>query len=97
MSDVGPVSSPSHAPPARAELDRPTRAEPAPARIAGRAADRLEISEMARLLARMREPQPVRIDLVERIRGEIAGDTYETPDKVNAAVDAILQDLELAE
>lgn len=95
MSDVGPVSPTSSTPPARAELNRPSRGEPEPARTPGRAADRLELSDKARLLARLRQPEPVRLDLVERIRAEIADDSYETPEKVESAADALLADLEL--
>jgi hypothetical protein len=95
MSDVGPVSPISQGSHMRAELDRPSRAEPEAPRSPGRSADRLELSEKARLLASLRQPQPVRVDLVERLRSEIAADTYETPEKVEAATDALLADLEL--
>ena len=97
MSDVGPISPLSAGPRTRAENDRPARTEAEAPRRPGRSADRLELSEKARLLARMRGPQPVRIDLVERIRAEIAEDNYETPEKVIAAADALLADLELSE
>ncbi|MFG0282795.1 MAG: flagellar biosynthesis anti-sigma factor FlgM [Phycisphaerales bacterium JB039] len=97
MSDVGPISPLSAGPRTRAENDRPSRPEVDTARRPGRAADRLELSEKARLLASMRAPQPVRLDLVERIRAEIADDSYETPEKVIAAADALLADFELRE
>lgn len=95
MSDVGPVSPISQGPRTRAELDRPSRAETEAPRAPGRSADRLELSDKARLLATMRQPQPVRLDLVERLRAQIADDSYETPEKVEQAADALLADLEL--
>lgn len=95
MSDVGPVSSVSQGSRTRAELDRPSRSETEAPRAPGRSADRLELSEKARLLASLRQPQPVRIDLVERLRAEIASDSYETPEKIEAATEALLADLEL--
>jgi anti-sigma28 factor (negative regulator of flagellin synthesis) len=39
-------------------------------------------------------PAPIRWDLVERIRAEIAEGTYETPEKWQAAVDRLLDQLE---
>lgn len=95
MSDVGPVSPATQGPHMRAELERPSRPEPEAPRAPGRSADRLELSERARLLAMLRQPQPVRMDLVERLRGEIAADTYETPQRLEAATEALLADLEL--
>lgn len=95
MSDVGPVSSVSQGSRTRAELDRPSRSEAEAPRAPGRSADRLELSDKARLLASLRQPQPVRIELVERLRAEIAGDAYETPEKIEAATEALLADLEL--
>jgi len=95
MSDVGPVSSISQGPRTRAELDRPSRSEAEAPRAPGRSADRLELSEKARLLASLRQPQPVRLDLVERLRAEIADNSYETPEKVEQATEALLADLEL--
>ena len=36
----------------------------------------------------------IRRDLVERVRREIAGGTYETPEKWQAALDGLARDLE---
>lgn len=36
---------------------------------------------------------PIRTDLVERIRREIAAGTYETPEKLEAALEKLLQRL----
>ena len=48
-----------------------------------RATDRVEVSEAARLAAE--DQRPVRLNLVQRIREQIASGTYETPDKVAVA------------
>jgi negative regulator of flagellin synthesis FlgM len=41
-----------------------------------------------------REEQPIRTDLVERVRRELAAGTYETPEKWEAALDRLLRRLE---
>jgi anti-sigma28 factor (negative regulator of flagellin synthesis) len=48
-----------------------------------RAPDRVEVSDAARLAAE--DPRPVRLNLVQRIREQIASGTYETDDKVAVA------------
>ncbi len=50
---------------------------------AGRAPDRVEVSDAARLAAE--DSRPVRLDLVRRVREQIASGTYETPDKIAVA------------
>ena len=57
--------------------------------------DRVEVSDVARLLNRLRGEE-FREDLVSRIRGEIESGSYETGDKIDAAVEAALDDLNQA-
>ncbi len=57
-----------------------------------RRADALDLSPAAQTRAKA-EAQPVRQDLVDRIRDEIDAGTYETPSKINVAVDRLLSDL----
>jgi hypothetical protein len=38
-----------------------------------------------------RRPAPVRRHLVERVRAEIASGTYDTPEKLEAALDRLLE------
>jgi anti-sigma28 factor (negative regulator of flagellin synthesis) len=40
------------------------------------------------------QPSDVRADLVERMKAEIAAGTYETPKRLDIAVDRLLDDLE---
>ena len=60
-----------------------------------RSSDELELSNRAVLLSRLRELPAIRADLVQRIKGEIATGQYETPDKIDIAVDALA--LEIAQ
>lgn len=57
-----------------------------------RGADRVELSAEASMLASLRN-LPVREDLVETIRGEIARGEYDTPEKLDAALDELLGDV----
>lgn len=45
-------------------------------------------------MAKLRELPEIRQDLVERIKAQIESGTYETPDKVDGAIEAFLQELE---
>lgn len=47
---------------------------------------------MARMLNRLRGDE-FRPDLVAQVRGEIEGGTYDSPDKIDAAVESALDDL----
>ena len=55
--------------------------------------DRVELSEHARLLDRLRQLPEVRTELIERFRQEIAAGTYLTPEKIDAAIERLLQDV----
>ena len=66
-------------------------AAPPPA-IASRGADELQISNLARLMNRLREMPDIRQQRVQRLRAEIASGTYETEDKLDAALEALLAD-----
>jgi negative regulator of flagellin synthesis FlgM len=104
MSDLAPVSgSPGPAgasferldsapsrPPAARYPDRPAD------RPSDRPSDRVEFSDRARLLSKLasRSAPPMRQDLIDRIRTQIADGTYETEEKLEAAIQALAQDLE---
>jgi len=55
--------------------------------------DRVQVSDHARLLSKLRE-NPIRQDLVSRVRQEIDQGTYETADKVDRAIDELRADLD---
>jgi negative regulator of flagellin synthesis FlgM len=61
-----------------------------PAQPAG---DQVEISPAAEAVVRASESGQIRQDLVNRIRAQIADGTYETPEKLNAAVDRLLDEI----
>jgi len=92
MSDVVPLNGTQSSLP----VNRPGRTPAAgETRPAGRApvGDKVEVSVVARMLAKMAELPDVRHDLVDRVKHEIEAGTYETPDKLDAALDELAQDV----
>lgn len=81
---------------------RGAKAEPSPS---AQPADRVEISSAAQEAARLAEaaetraaeqvagPDGVRTALVERLRAEIASGSYESGDKLETAVDRLLDEI----
>jgi negative regulator of flagellin synthesis FlgM len=55
--------------------------------------DVVEISLAAQLAAKLQDIPPVRADLVAQVKKEIATGTYETPQKLDVAIDRLLTDL----
>lgn len=87
MSDINPIGRPA-APTlgsVRSNDRAATSVESSP-----RQSDQVELSSAAQLLSRIAELPDVREDVVARVRGEIEAGTYETPDKLDAAIDALL-------
>lgn len=95
MSDVSPLSSVSSGRtvggPNVPGRDAASIIEPSPVR---RKADHVEVSEVATYLNKLRQLPAVRQDLVESIRAQIAADTYDTPEKFDAAIEELLNDLQ---
>jgi anti-sigma28 factor (negative regulator of flagellin synthesis) len=90
MSEINPIGSPAAVGlPETGRINRvnheteTSRVEP----------DRADFSETAKLLSRLSSLPSVRHNLVERIRAEIASGTYETPDKIEGAIDGLNEDL----
>jgi anti-sigma28 factor (negative regulator of flagellin synthesis) len=91
MSEINPVG--------RGEMNgvhanqRAQRAQPQQRAEAGQKnQDQVQVSNHARLLSKMRE-NPVRTDLVNQVRSEIANGQYETEAKIDTAIDEMRADL----
>lgn len=97
MSDISPVQTSRVA---SIDLSRASEARPE-GEASGRVSigeDSVELSEGAvflNLLARLRDLPEVRSDVVDRAREAYAGDEGVTPDKVDRAIDGLLEDIEL--
>jgi negative regulator of flagellin synthesis FlgM len=57
------------------------------------AADSVEISDAARMLDQARDIPEVRQDRIDAIRNEIAAGTYETEEKLNIAIERLLDEI----
>ena len=60
------------------------------AKLVARGSDRAEFSDAAQLLSRVPD---VRQDLIDRVKGEIDRGTYETDEKIDKAIESLLEDL----
>tara|TARA_R100000687_G_scaffold41973_1_gene34335 strand:- start:273 stop:542 length:270 start_codon:yes stop_codon:yes gene_type:complete len=68
-------------------------AEDVRGRGGARKSDRVELSSVAQYLSQLNtEPEP-RTDLINRVRSEIDAGTYLTEDKLSAAADQLLDDI----
>ena len=85
MSDISRLHGPL--PPALDAALRNARTAAPSQPAAGRGADTVEFSSAARLLGSADGPDNVRQDLIDQVRAEIAAGIYETPDKIDTAVD----------
>ena len=90
MNEIPPVG---HSNPALARIAARRAAEASDTADSTRPADSVELSQTAQLLAKLAELPDVREDLVQRVRAEIAAGTYETDEKIDAALEALIEDL----
>jgi negative regulator of flagellin synthesis FlgM len=87
MSDIAPIGR-SAAAASYSATRAVSTSTPPPQPTRGN--DRAEFSDAAQLLSRMPD---VRQDLVERVKAEIANGTYESDEKIDKAIDSLLEDL----
>lgn len=91
MSDIAPIQNPAAA---ALSLNNPVqRSAAAQTTDSTRDSDQVDFSSTARAFAQLNDASGVRQELVARIRDEIAAGTYETPEKLDAAVEGLAQDL----
>jgi negative regulator of flagellin synthesis FlgM len=77
-------------------LQGPYAARSSAARAAGSSAgvsDQLDISAAAEAAIQASEGGDIRSDLVARVKNEIAAGTYDTADKLDAALERLLDDI----
>ncbi len=84
----GGVSGPNRIEPQRIAPGRAEKTD-----VGGRVGDRAEISEEAQLLARLAEVPDVRMEKVEELRELITTGRYESREKIEKAVDRLLEEL----
>ncbi len=94
MPDISSIGHGSTSPINRRPTENGTAARGYHSRtpITDRATDSVELSDHAKLLDRLRNLPDVRQDLVNRIRQEITDGTYETPGKLDNAIDGVFKE-----
>ena len=97
MSDIAPLGRGRHAQPSRPGLNGRIKGlnghHPATRPSLSSPADRVDLSDAARLMSKLTETPDVRSELIASVRAMIRAGTYETPEKLDAAVDGLLADL----
>ena len=78
-----PIAAP-HGPRAAQPMSRPEALQ---------IADEVDISEAARLVEQIQQLPEMREDRIEAVRRQIAAGTYETSDKLNVAVERLLDEI----
>ncbi|MFP4145727.1 MAG: flagellar biosynthesis anti-sigma factor FlgM [Phycisphaeraceae bacterium] len=91
MSDISPIGRPNL--PSYNGSSRAARAYQNTPRPERGGQDQVDFSSEAQLLSRLKNMSTVRHDLVDRVKAEIQAGTYETPEKLESAVEAMLDDL----
>jgi len=56
-------------------------------------ADVVEISQVAKLAALVQQIPDIRVELIRRVKAEIAAGVYETPERLEIALDKLMDDL----
>lgn len=87
ISGINPTSGPQPVQPNGASKP-PDQSAPA-----AQGPDTVEISQQAHLASKLAAIPDVRADLVARVRGQIEAGTYETTEKLDAAIANLLDEL----
>ena len=95
MSELSPLSTGQVGRTGRVGPASGTRRPDDAPRIPGRdrGEDSVEFSSHVQHLVELKNGGPVRTELINRIRAEIEEGSYETPEKVEAAIDELLAEL----
>jgi len=90
MSDINPIARPQ-----QTNLDglsKPKRYD-SDSQAPSRGGDRVELSEQARLLSKLKQMPEIREGLVNSVKAQIEAGTYDTPERFDTAINAMLDDL----
>lgn len=90
MSDINPIARPQHT--TLDSIGKPVRTS-SDSSTAMRAGDRVELSEQARLLSKLKQLPEIREGLVNSVKSQIEAGNYDTAERFDTAVNALLDDL----
>ena len=90
MTDINPIARPHHT--ALDNIAKHKRhAEEQTATPRG--GDRVQFSDQARLLSKLKQLPEIREGLVNSVKGQIAAGNYDTPERFDTAINALIDDL----
>ncbi len=97
MSNISPINSNATQGVGRVRSEQVSRPDaavndtrPRPAR----SKDQVELSQVARHLSVLKAGTPERAELINRVREDIDAGKYDTPERFEAAIDGVIEDLE---
>ena len=92
MVDIGPIQAASGMTPVTgANLEA---VKPGNSISNGLGVDRVEISPIARMMSEVAALPDIRAEKVAQVRAEIQAGTYITPEKLDIAIERLLQDIQ---
>lgn len=89
MSDINPIARPQQT--ALDPFGKAARTT-SEASTTTRLGDRVELSERARLLSKLKQLPEIREGLVNSVKAQIETGNYDTPERFDTAFDALLDD-----
>ena len=93
MVDIGPIQAASGMTPVTGpRLESVKSAGSIPNNLP---VDRVEISPIARLMSEISALPEIRAEKVAQVRAEIQAGTYITPEKLDIAIDRLLEDIQI--
>lgn len=92
MSDINPIARPQQT--AFDPVSKPVTTSTDSAATT-RYSDRVELSEQSRLLSKLKQLPDVREDLVDSVKSQIASGKYDTDERFDTAVNALIDDLSI--
>ncbi|MGB1125225.1 MAG: flagellar biosynthesis anti-sigma factor FlgM [Phycisphaeraceae bacterium] len=90
MSDINPITRPQQTTFESASKRAASNGDTA---SATRSSDRVELSEQARLLSKLKQLPEVREGLVNSVKSQIEAGNYDTAERFDTAINALLDDL----
>ena len=92
MADINPIARPQQT--ALDKLSTAARTSNEDTASSTRTSDRVELSDRARYLSKLKELPEVREDLVNSVKAQIEAGNYDTAERFDTAVNALIEDLE---
>lgn len=90
MSDINPITRPQQTTFGKVGKTTSTSSH---ASTAARTSDRVELSDQARLLSKLKQLPEIREGLVNSIKSQIDAGNYDTDERFDTAINALIDDM----